>query len=753
MTGSSSCYVQGKDPVNPNPKEVSIRDLYGAAREEKKILLVDAWADSAYSKKLRELVDEYHSDRWQLIIKAHHQVTADEIASLPVMLVGQPGGNSWIAEFLDELPFSIKNNSLNIGADNFDTTNHALVLSYYPNPLNTKMPIGIFTSGSEPLLWELVNARITSFLRGNWGYEVLYESHRVLLGNLSQKPETRWEIDPEQQIRLPGKVLYEWESGPFVFKSYHQQLDPQTMGFLTRECERELTAIIDFTGNTRPWDKINYSIYPNTEIKGLMTGNTDHSHKSLTEPAVYTAFDDHFHDRYYGKENEVILRQLLGNSAHEVLELGLGLYFTSQWEKQGYQYWAKHIMQSGLSVTVTDMLDADKFSGMSRLHREALAGSLTDFLIDYWGKEKFLNNYVNWNPGKLETEELTRHWIQSIDSDGRNMPPESKSDLVYLKGFNFTHEGYQVFNGYGSLLSEGSLDQVRQLGSNAVAIVPYSWMADPTKPAPFRFSTRAGGENDEGVIHALCEANKRGLFTLLKPHVWIGNSWPGEVEMQSQEDWDLFFEHYYNYISHYALMAEIYQVDALSIGVEFSKATLSQETRWRQLITRLRKIYHGNLTYSANWGEEFESIGFWDELDFIGLNCYYPLSDQEQASGTLLKRGFEQVLRKIDGVKSTFQKPVVFTEIGFRSVASPWLRPHEEAGDKEFNEDDQAKAYEAVFQAIASSSTIDGILWWKWPTNPGFQGVQDRRFVPTGKKAEKIIAKWFESIGDKKTTP
>jgi hypothetical protein len=213
--------------------------------------------------------------------------------------------------------------------------------------------------------------------------------------------------------------------------------------------------------------------------------------------------------------------------------------------------------------------------------------------------------------------------------------------------------------------------------------------------------------------------------------------------MKSESDWDLFFDQYYQWISHYALLAEMYDVEALCIGVEFSKATLAKEYKWRALIGKIRALYSGQLTYAANWGEEFENIRFWDQLDFIGLNCYYPLSIKQKVKGNDLVEGFSEILKKVHTVKSRFGKPVVLTEIGFRSIESPWLQPHAESGQAAFNEVHQAMCYDAVFKAVSRYPVVDGILWWKWPTNLEVQFENDRRFVPSGKKAEQVIERWF----------
>ena len=143
-----------------------------------------------------------------------------------------------------------------------------------------------------------------------------------------------------------------------------------------------------------------------------------------------------------------------------------------------------------------------------------------------------------------------------------------------------------------------------------------------------------------------------------------------------------FFEHYYRWMRHYALLAEMYEADMLCVGVEFAQATLAREEDWRQLIRRLRGIYRGPLVYAANWGEEYEQLAFWDELDAIGLNCYYPLGQEDSLDLPELTRRFSAILDKVEKTANKWNKPLFFTEIGFRSVAAPWQQPHAEAGDR-----------------------------------------------------------------------
>ncbi len=641
------CQIQGKDPTSPDKKEVTQRDLYRAAREQQKILLVDGWEQNDFQGRLRNLVEEYHSGDWELLVKDHHDVSREELATTPTILIGTPDQNLWIKEIMKELPFDMNGGNINLIDRSFSSSNHVMLLSYYPNPLNVKMPIGVFTSDNEWLIWDLVNERISSIFRSNWNYQVVKENQRILLGNLSQKPDTRWEVDAAQQIDLPHEAVQSWSSGPFIFHSYHQSMDAGSMEAISKECLRELSGIQKLSGVKMKAETINYYLYPTTEIKGLITGSSDQSHLDTAKMEVHTAFDRHLTDRYYGKENKLIIKLLMGHTPYKALETGLSVYFSSQWENQGYQYWARHLIKGGNSMTVEQLLDSERFDNSSRLIREALSASLVEFLLEKWGKAQFLKNYKNWQPDSEKMNQITDSWWSAVKEQNIDHIPLVKKNLPYLQGFNFTHEGYQIYNGYGSKMAEKSLKMVGKLGSNVVAVVPYSWMGNPQIPSNFRFSQRAGSENDQSVINTIYCAKEQGLYTLLKPHVWVSNSWPGEVDMPTNQHWDLFFDYYFQWISHYALLAEMYEVDVLCIGVEFSIATLGQERQWRGLIDKLRKIYSGNITYAANWGDEFEQITFWDQLDFIGLNCYYPLSKKNKSNQTELEQGFISVLEKV----------------------------------------------------------------------------------------------------------
>ena len=257
------------------------------------------------------------------------------------------------------------------------------------------------------------------------------------------------------------------------------------------------------------------------------------------------------------------------------------------------------------------------------------------------------------------------------------------------------------------------------------------------------FPVRPGSENDESVIMAAYHARQEGLSVLLKPQIWVRGGWPGDLRMENEADWETFFAHYKDWIVHYAFMAELYQFETFCVGVELKYTTLEQPDRWKRLIREIRKVYSGPIVYAANWGEEFEQFSFWEELDYIGIDFYYPLSKGVQFSEKDLRKNLSAALDKVEKVAKSHQKPVLLTEIGFRSIDAPWQMPHDYPGNKEANPEHQALCYNLVLEAIQQRPWCVGIYWWKWPSYLEHTHPRDKDYSPIGKPAEAIVQKWF----------
>jgi len=285
---------------------------------------------------------------------------------------------------------------------------------------------------------------------------------------------------------------------------------------------------------------------------------------------------------------------------------------------------------------------------------------------------------------------------------------------------------------------------------NWISQTPFGWMRDPTVSS-ISVHTKSDriwwGESDEGITKTTELAKRQGIKTILKPHLWVRNGWPGDIVMKSDTAWQRWFSNYEKFILHYAQLAKKTNIEILCIGTELQQTT-RREKEWRALIAKVRAVYNGKLIYAANFHEEYEHIRFWDALDYIGVQAYFSLTKNQNATVNELIKNWNAPLTSIEKVHLKFNKPVIFTEIGYRSdidaAIEPWRWPQESATVSISNEA-QSKCYEAFFRAVWNKHWLTGVYFWKWyPHGPRRMATID--FTPQGKPAEKVMAENFKKI-------
>ena len=296
----------------------------------------------------------------------------------------------------------------------------------------------------------------------------------------------------------------------------------------------------------------------------------------------------------------------------------------------------------------------------------------------------------------------------------------------FQRGVNYTAEHPDR---YGSEHAKQMLCSLPDYGIDSIALVPYG-MCRMDSPE-IRFNGRRSWERDDAIAELIEVAHGCGIRVLLKPQIWVRRGFPGDLDFASDADIDTWFAGYERFLEHYTALATAAGADLFSIGVEFARLT-RHEARWRRLIKVARDTFGGPLVYAANWGPEFETVRFWDALDFIGLNNYYPLPDDLDTAG---------VVAKVSAVQRRFGRPVLFPEAGFASMEAAHRKPWaEERGT--ISLDDQARSYEAVFRAFYEQPWFEGMYWWKVGTN-GFGGPEDGSHTPWGKPAMDVMARWY----------
>lgn len=294
-------------------------------------------------------------------------------------------------------------------------------------------------------------------------------------------------------------------------------------------------------------------------------------------------------------------------------------------------------------------------------------------------------------------------------------------------------------NEYAHPEAELSLSHIKAIGANFIAVVVTGYMDGPHATAIRKDPIKT--PSDESVVHILRAARAQGFQVMLKPHVDIqDNTWRGSISPVSVEDW---FACYNLFIVHYARIAEKYGVELFCIATEFRSLSGPAYYRyWQEIIAAIRAVYSGRLTYAANW-DEYPDVSFWNFLDYIGINAYFPLSKARTPSVEELVSSWSQLVTAVEAWQKALQKPVLFTEIGYRSVDFAAREPWHWAKEASYNGGAQANAYEAAFWAFWGKVWFAGMFWWSRSTDPQAGGTGDTGYTPQHKPALNVLRRYF----------
>ncbi|MEL6836972.1 MAG: hypothetical protein AAFP77_28475, partial [Bacteroidota bacterium] len=198
-----------------------------------------------------------------------------------------------------------------------------------------------------------------------------------------------------------------------------------------------------------------------------------------------------------------------------------------------------------------------------------------------------------------------------------------------------------------------------------------------------------------------------------------------------------------------AKVAERAGAELYCIGTEFTRLTTEKPEFWEALIQEVRGVYSGQITYAANWYGEFDKITFWDQLDYVGVQAYFPLAKTPSPSVEEISQGWEKHIRTMEAVQQRYDKKILFTELGYRSISRAAIKPWEwveNATDQDslYSVETQARCYQAFFNTIWEKDWFAGVHIWQLRSDFAARKEEyDLDFTPQGKPASAIIVKGF----------
>ncbi len=433
------------------------------------------------------------------------------------------------------------------------------------------------------------------------------------------------------------------------------------------------------------------------------------------------------------------------------------------WYGLAWRDWLPVLAGAGVLPTAGELLAGEELPDGSFLLWTPVAAALVDSLPGATLAEKLAD--------RAAIHPAARRLLDSFTSSGgeANAPlpardPRARDAIPpFLAGVSLAMLNDHEL-GYHSPSVDHALGYLRHaLGTDSVSLMPFAYQPDATAPGMRYLNSSPGSETDAAMIHAGRRADARGFTVLWKPQIWLRGSWPGDIAMTSEEDWDAWFRAYRRFVVHQAVLARWVGAEILSVGVELGK-TVHREDDWRRVIAAVRRVYAGPLTYSANWYGDFDRVPFWDEMDLLGIDAYEPLTDDPEADDAALAAGARRVVANLAARARTHGKPLLLTEVGFAAHEAAWVAPHEEGGPLSLA--DQARSYRALFEALFTGTEgagsgrpewLRGVFVWKAfsnasPAGPGGRAGSRRgagnpaeradfRFLH--RPAEEVVAEHF----------
>lgn len=330
----------------------------------------------------------------------------------------------------------------------------------------------------------------------------------------------------------------------------------------------------------------------------------------------------------------------------------------------------------------------------------------------------------------------------NIKSIKRNIPETEIIDNTpfFQKGLSYSAWSNDAFS---SLESDESLNLLTETKTEWIAIC-FSWFQSNTTSHDIRLDP-IKSPSIESIQHAITTAHKLGLKVMLKPMVEPLKReetrsyplWRGEI--QPSEDWFLNYSHFINF---FAEFSEENNVEMFCIGCEY-KETSREKEQWEKIILEIRARFSGPLTYAADW-TNYKNIEWWSSLDYVGIDAYFPLTlFENNPSYEDLKTVWINNADEIEKWQSKIKKPVIFTEIGYRSGDGTSMAPSNYWSEMEVDLQEQNDCYQAAFETLWNRDWFYGFYWWTWTSNPTDGGFYDSGHSPQNKPVQGIITSWY----------
>ncbi|WP_158743596.1 Hint domain-containing protein [Acidisphaera sp. L21] len=256
--------------------------------------------------------------------------------------------------------------------------------------------------------------------------------------------------------------------------------------------------------------------------------------------------------------------------------------------------------------------------------------------------------------------------------------------------------------------------------------------------------TEAKADNQQVMV--------RPLIDLLDPSIDGGmtGDFRGYFYPTTPTQVNNFFSSYQSILVTQATAAQQAGASVFCLGTEIDQLTGPQfATQWDGIISAVKAVFTGKLTYSADWDDSQSpwqfggapvgtanietQVSFWNQLDYVGIDEYAPVSDAANPTEAQLVAGWEgaptdpnvaaltggeSLIQYYESLSADLGKPIFFTELGYEDATDAANSPF----GSSTNVVDQPlqtelyQAFETAWQADGNTSLV-GVNFWNWDPN------------------------------------
>ena len=318
---------------------------------------------------------------------------------------------------------------------------------------------------------------------------------------------------------------------------------------------------------------------------------------------------------------------------------------------------------------------------------------------------------------------------------------DSENDALngFLNAYTFAFCEKRFFTRDQLQWKESLTELRRTTGCNAIILPVCAWQEHA-------YSTDVSSDSPdvmcEDDVTAVCSfARALGLRIILKAMVNCRDGyWRAYIRffdspIPTEPGWSDWFPSWGDHVKRVARMAEDNHADLFCVGCEMV-GTDHRDQEWRSLISDVRGIYHGPLTYNCDKYQE-DRLTWWDAVGVISSSGYYPVDD--------LDRNFN----RIKAVAVREKKPFIFMECGCPSRQNSHYRPNDWRFGGVTDIQAQLQWYEAFTDCITRYPFIRGTGWWDWPATRLYSqesGTGNSGYCTYGKPANETLLRFSETI-------